>query len=215
MAVEQGEGRECACGVHAQRFNAANVRAGKEFQVNTTTPRLLTQPAVTGLAGGGFVVVWRALGPGGNAGVYAQLHDATGQRLEYGIPRQFLLSRRADFNIGRGGAAQRWLCRDLEGAAARMGRKPTFLGQRYNADGTKAGSKFTVNTAPAKPGGNPVVAGLMDGGFAVSWVAGDQKGQRHLRPALQGQWCGGRSPDREGQHHHSRFPGRAGHRGLS
>ena len=45
-------------GIYAQRFDAAGKPKGNEFQVNTYTIGAQTDPAVTTLADGGFVVTW-------------------------------------------------------------------------------------------------------------------------------------------------------------
>ena len=47
-----------SAGVYAQIFNAAGAKVGGEFLVNQTTAGGQYQSAVTGLAGGGFVVSW-------------------------------------------------------------------------------------------------------------------------------------------------------------
>ncbi|MGQ0675049.1 MAG: hypothetical protein ACT4N4_03040, partial [Rhodospirillales bacterium] len=44
--------------VYGQRYDANGTKVGAEFVVNTTTTGTQAAPAVAGLAGGGFVVVW-------------------------------------------------------------------------------------------------------------------------------------------------------------
>ncbi len=45
-------------------------------------------------------------------------------------------------------------------------------GQIFNADGTKSGGEFAVNTATTDTQGQAHVVALADGGFAVSWTSG-------------------------------------------
>ena len=53
--------------------------AGVEFQVNSTTVNHQSQPSVTHLKDGGFVVVWESASQdGSNQGVYGQRFDASG-----------------------------------------------------------------------------------------------------------------------------------------
>jgi len=66
-------------GIYAQRYDAAGDRVGGEVLVNATTVDDQDNPAVTGLADGGYVVTWDSEGQeGDNNGVYAQRYDATG-----------------------------------------------------------------------------------------------------------------------------------------
>ena len=60
-------------GVYAQRYDAAGVAVGGEFQVNTYTSGSQYQPSVTAHLGGGFVVAWTSNIQDGNSfGIYAQ-----------------------------------------------------------------------------------------------------------------------------------------------
>ena len=45
-------------GVFGQRFEASGNAAGTEFQINTYTTIFQSQPSVTSLSDGGFVVTW-------------------------------------------------------------------------------------------------------------------------------------------------------------
>ncbi|MDH3911344.1 MAG: hypothetical protein OEU09_08610, partial [Rhodospirillales bacterium] len=66
-------------GVFAQRFDAAGVAQGAEFQVNTYASWFQAIPAVAMDADGDFVVSWQSDGQDGSgAGVFAQRFDATG-----------------------------------------------------------------------------------------------------------------------------------------
>ena len=66
-------------GVYAQRYNAAGVAQGGEFQVNTYTTSSQACPAVAMDAAGDFVVAWQSYGQDGSGyGVYAQRYNAAG-----------------------------------------------------------------------------------------------------------------------------------------
>jgi hypothetical protein len=67
-----------ALGVFAQRFDAAGVAQGSEFQVNSFTADSQVRPAAAMDADGDFVVAWDSLGQDGSFveyGVFAQRFD--------------------------------------------------------------------------------------------------------------------------------------------
>ncbi|MCI0458707.1 MAG: hypothetical protein L0Z62_17250, partial [Gemmataceae bacterium] len=59
-------------GVYAQQYNAAGVRIGGEFQVNTTTAGNQEYSSIAINDVGNAVVVWSGNGPGDSAGIFAQ-----------------------------------------------------------------------------------------------------------------------------------------------
>jgi hypothetical protein len=66
-------------GIFAQRYDAAGVAQGGEFQVNAFTTGDQELPAVAMDADGDFVVAWRSYGQDGSGyGVFAQRYDAAG-----------------------------------------------------------------------------------------------------------------------------------------
>ena len=67
-------------GVYAQRYDAAGARMGGEFKVNTTTVNSQLSPAITALAGGGFVIAWVGDATNGSAAgaIYLQQYNASG-----------------------------------------------------------------------------------------------------------------------------------------
>jgi hypothetical protein len=66
-------------GVYAQRYNAAGVAQGSEFQVNTTTNSSQLYSTVAMDAAGDFVVTWSSASQDGSSyGVYAQRYNAAG-----------------------------------------------------------------------------------------------------------------------------------------
>jgi Ca2+-binding RTX toxin-like protein len=66
-------------GVYAQRYNAAGVAQGGEFQVNTTINSSQLYSTVAMDADGDFVVTWTSYGQDGSSyGVYAQRYNAAG-----------------------------------------------------------------------------------------------------------------------------------------
>ena len=91
VVVWQSKGQDGSdYGVYAQRYNAAGVRQGSEFRVNTTTDDDQKAPAVAMDAAGDFVVTWESKGQdGSDYGVYAQRYNAAGEPQGSGDPPQF------------------------------------------------------------------------------------------------------------------------------
>ena len=104
------------------------IPSGAEFLVNTTTANFQSQPTITALPDGRFVVSWTD-------------------------------------NSASGG--------DMSSFAVRA--------QLFNADGSKSGAEFLVNTTTANGQLQPTITGLADGRFVISWtdysaVGGDTSG---------------------------------------
>ncbi|WP_374498923.1 DUF4347 domain-containing protein [Zoogloea sp.] len=69
-------------GIYGQRYNSSGVAQGGEFRINTTTADQQQNPAVTMLAGGGFVVTWQSMAQDGSFdGVYMRQYDSSGTAL--------------------------------------------------------------------------------------------------------------------------------------
>ncbi len=67
--------------IHLVRYSSEGI-AGSEVQVNTVTAGTQTDPCVTGLTNGGWVVAWGDYGnDGGGYGVYFQVYDADGNKV--------------------------------------------------------------------------------------------------------------------------------------
>jgi hypothetical protein len=67
-----------------RRYTAAGTAQGADFQVNTYTTNAQGEVAVAVARDGSFLVVWESEnqeGTGGDAGIFAQRHNASGTRL--------------------------------------------------------------------------------------------------------------------------------------
>ena len=88
-------------GIFGQRYDAAGVAVGSEFQVNTETTDNRYYPSVTALSDGGFVVTWQSGAQDGDDLLYSgQGRD----NLDGGSGHDELLGRRGDDTLhgGRG-----------------------------------------------------------------------------------------------------------------
>ncbi len=168
-------------GVRAQIFEGDGTKSGDEFLVNSVTHSDQWRPTITALAEGGFVVAWQDQSEtaGDNSGfsVQARMFDANGLPLG----PQFLVNSttvgwQADPAIAAlsdGRFVVSWNDYSQTGAdrsslAARA--------QLFNADGSKSGGEFLVNTTTTGGQSSPSFTALEDGRLVAVWTDGSQTG---------------------------------------
>jgi VCBS repeat-containing protein len=147
---------------------------GDEIEVEATS-YLNEEPAIAALTDGGFVTIWKHvdLSAGTTYSVRGQRYDAAGEPL--GSPFQVNNSAAAGelgvsvVGTDDGGFVAVWANRDTGDTAG-------VIGQRFAADGSKAGSEFQINTATADWQVLSEMDRLADGGFVVTWTSGGQDG---------------------------------------
>jgi len=133
-------------GVYAQQFDAAGDKVGTEFQVNTTTRGYQSEPVVTGLKDGGYVIAWNSFygEDGSRSGIYAQRFDKDGNT-EGG---QFLVNTHTQLDqeqvdissLQDGGFVITWTSDKQDGS------EEGIFGQRYDAAGNAVGDEFQINS---------------------------------------------------------------------
>jgi len=159
-------------GVYGQRYNAAGTPVGSEFQVNNYTTSQQTNPSITALDNGGFVVTWQSFQDGSGLGVYGQRYNADGTPAgsEFQINTQTLNDQKLPSITGLsdGGFVVTWESSDADSFG--------IFGQRYDASGAVLGSEFQINTFTTSWQEKSSVIALSDGGFVVSWTSGSQDG---------------------------------------
>jgi hypothetical protein len=152
-------------GIFGQIYDAAGVKIGDTFPINTFTSGNQSGPAVAALADGGFVVAWTSMGQDGDfEGVFAQRYDADGLEAgdEFQVNTAYGGGQFSPAIAGLkasdgGGFVIVWdfFVADLDVAA-----------QIFAADGTKVGGEFWI-TGGGQQSGSSVAA--FDGGFVVVW----------------------------------------------
>lgn len=185
--------------IYVRRFDAEGVACacGAEKRVNTFTDSLnlalRSSPAVTALAGGGYVITWVSIGQGGFGGsaIYAQRYGAnnspTGSEtlLTPDISGDLLgASFPAVSGLAGGGYAVTYVL-------ARNETVPVIAVQSFRADGSALAAPGVVNPVPGpqptctrqgsffpcpRPVEFPAVAALDDGGFVIAWSEGSSPG---------------------------------------
>lgn len=169
--------------IKARLFDASGNPDGAEFLVNTQAQFYQGTSATTGLSNGGFVVAWvhdQDDVDTSRSSIKAQLFDATGDE----VGGEFLVnSALAEFqrdpaviSLADGGFVVAWETTDT----SQDGDDTAIKAQVFNASGSKRGSEFLVNTEATDWQDEPVISGLADGGFVVSWTTRDatQDGDR-------------------------------------
>ncbi len=157
--------------IQGPRYAADGTPLGDQFQIDTyDTNEDLWKPAVTGLADGGFAVLWGSLeGPGDDLGPSIQGRAFAGDGEALGD--QFQVNRRRfDFEDAAAAAA-------LPGGgfvAVWDSINPTTFtssieAHLFAADGGRVGSQFQVNAFTTSFLSSPAVAILADGRLVVVW----------------------------------------------
>ena len=183
-------------GVYAQRYDASGVAQGAETLVNTTTTGYQWEPAVVGLNGGGYVVVWSSQNVDASGyTIVAQIYDAAG--VAQGGEIQINQSTIGDQDqpsvtaTSDGGFFVSW-SGDYNDAVP--GYTYDIFGRQFASDGTPTSNEFVVNQGSINQPSYSSAVGLSNGAVAVSWQAGPQDGdgsgqavmQRLLDPTMSG-----------------------------
>ncbi|WP_299026248.1 DUF4214 domain-containing protein [uncultured Sulfitobacter sp.] len=161
--------------VMARIFSADGAPEGGEFNLDTSLSGIQGIPTVQGLAGGGFVASWFEL-DGYSAfetvdgNIKAKIFDETGvttsgefkvNNLTFGLGVRPEMAELSDGRI-----IVVWDGTDLTGKdTSGLG----ISGQLLDADGTKNGGVFTVNTTRGNQQDSAKVVATPDGGFVVVW----------------------------------------------
>jgi hypothetical protein len=160
--------------IHAQRFGADGAPMGEEVRVNAVGASIgsLVEPAIIGLAGGGFVVSWAARDPAtGSNEVHARRYGADGAAgggdFRVNTTTANDQSGPAVAAFADGGFAVAWQSHDP------AVRNNDIHARRFAADGTAVGGEFRANAAAAENQYEPAIAAVSDGGFVVAWAGHD------------------------------------------
>ncbi len=152
-----------------------NACTATDFQVNTSTQKEQSVPAVAAAADGRFVVVWQSSGQDGISwSVYARRYDALGNAL----------GPESRVNSHTGNSQQRpsvamapdgrfvvaWQSHGQDGGGWGV------FARRYAPDGSPVGPEFQVNSYTTNDQYEPSVAMAADGRFLIAWQSSGQDG---------------------------------------
>jgi len=157
-------------GIFAQRYNAAGVAQGSEFQVNTYTTGSQRNASLAMDSDGDFIVTWASYGQDGdNWGIFAQRFNAAGVTLgsEFQVNSTttgFQFNPTVAFDAD-GDFVLTWTdYSDLDGSGWGI------FARRYNSSGVPQGSEFQVNSITTGNQLDSSVAMDADGNFVISWT---------------------------------------------
>jgi|GEM_PF-1111909 len=161
-------------GIYGQRYDAQGVAVGNQFQVNDYTPYDQTEPAIAGLSGGGFVVVFRSQNQDSSgAGVYAQRYDANSVQVGDAVLVNSQVTsnqyQAAVASVPGGGYVVAWYS-----DGSQDGRSADVFFQRFDGNGQAVGTQTRANTSTGFENNaqyEPAITVLNDGTFVVTWRA--------------------------------------------
>ncbi|MCB1502530.1 MAG: hypothetical protein KDK07_22590 [Bauldia sp.] len=175
-------------GVRAQIFNVDGSKSGGEIVVKTQTGNGLPGPTITDLADGRFVVAWNdqndALSPSLRAQIFNVDGSKSGEEIVVKPPNTALPNYPTIAGLADGRFVVAWTDTSKTGGDT---SNMAVHAQVFNADGSKSGSEFLVNTTTAKSQYEPTITGLADGRFVVAWVGPSKTGGDTSEKAVWGQ----------------------------
>lgn len=161
--------------IHMSVFDTAGNTVLASSQVNTLGTGHQIDPAVAKLGNGNLAIVWgdnNAVG-GQADNIYLQIMDASGNLVGSEIVANTYVhdyQEKPDVTaLNGGGFVVVW-------TSYQDGGTTGVFGQRFDANGTKLGSEFQINTETPHAQQEPSVTALADGGFFVVWDSHLQDG---------------------------------------
>jgi len=155
-------------GIYGQLFTLGGNKSGEEFRVNTYTPSHQRFARVATHSDGSFAAVWQSDNEDGSgSGVYCQRFGPAAEKK--GNPfrvNTYIVSNQEDPDLA-GWADGRFVV--VWYSYNQDGENGGIYGQRFNSDGTPAGSEFQVNSYTAYDQLYPAVSTIPGEGFVVTW----------------------------------------------
>ncbi len=166
-------------GVVAQAFNADGIARSAQFVVNTDGYGYQTQPSMTSLADGGFMVAWCSVQAlDASQGLYrssvvARRYDRNGLELGDAFlvtpPEITDTNEPAIAGLNGGGFAAAWTGALPDGTFG-------IIARVFSPSGNAMGNAFRVNSYAEGYPSQPSVTVLGNGDFVVTWVSHGQDG---------------------------------------
>jgi Ca2+-binding RTX toxin-like protein len=179
--TEVGTGQDgSSYGVYAKLYNANGSVRKSEFLVNTTTTGNQSAASVAMAADGTFVVAWNSSNPGGltqdgdRTGIIAQSFDADGTALgDEIVVNTFTTGIQATPTVAMSDAGNFVI---LWNSRSQDGDGDGIYGQGFNADGSRDGDEFVVNTFTTNAQNNAAIATNGNASFITAWISTNQDG---------------------------------------
>ena len=160
--------------VRAQVFGADGTVIGGEFLVNTATGGSQSEPAITALADGRFVVTWtdysQTNGDAVGTAVQAQVFNSDGSAFGAQFRVNTTIVGNQDLSAITALSDGRFVVTWQD--SAQTGGDTTgyaIRAQIFDANGAASGAEFRVNTTTVGNQMQPTITGLSNGRFVVTW----------------------------------------------
>ncbi len=162
--------------IRARVFEANGAEAEPEFTVNSNTASNQTDPSVTALSTGKFLVVWRTQDSNADtssSAVKARIFNADGTQ----AVAEFLVNFEATdaqllpevTTLADGKFVVTWKTLDT----TQDGNGYAIKARVFNEDGTQAADEFLVNQQATGNQDTPTITALSDGRFVLVWMTED------------------------------------------
>jgi len=162
-----------AYGVYAQRYNAAGVRQGGEFRVNSETLGTQTFPTVAMEPSGNFNIVWDSFSDAFH--LFGQRYDASGATLGGQFQINTYTSGYQVFPVIASDAAGDFVV-TWQGGGGEDGDLGGIFARRFDASGLPVGSEFQVSSYTTGRQTRARVAVDPDGDFVIAWESPGEDG---------------------------------------
>jgi Ca2+-binding RTX toxin-like protein len=178
--------------IYLQRYGSDGERLDSPARVNTTVADYQTNPSITALVDGGWVVTWQSSESSVNIYQrrYASDGSTSGADILVNSPTGKDSVNTSVTALLDGGWVVTWQATDLDGDGSGI------FQQHYASDGSSSGIETLVNTTTVAEQTDPSVTLLADGGWVVTWMSstdvhGDGLGIFQQRYAADGTAAGG------------------------
>lgn len=159
--------------IHARIFDASGAAIGGDIVVNASLAGDQTNPEVTSLAGGRFLVTWASAQITGQAAILGQIFEPDGTRASGEFRIDTVIADQGDPSITQlssGNIIVAWTSFNPQTGTYDV------LGRLIDSSGTDLGLPFRLNTETAGTQFQPTVLPLATGGFIAAWVSPDATG---------------------------------------
>jgi Ca2+-binding RTX toxin-like protein len=162
-------------GIYLRRYTAAGTSSGGDMLVNATTANDQSNPSVTTLKNGGWVVTWQSnLQDGSGYGIYQRAYNAqgvtTGPDILVNVTTANEQQNPSVTALSDGGWVVTWQSNLQDGSGYGVYQR------HYTSSGATVGPDILVNTSTGSDQQNPSVTALPNGGWVVSWMSHLQDG---------------------------------------
>lgn len=160
-------------GIYAQRYNRDGTVAGGPFRINQTTASDQSDTSIAMDADGDFIVTWTSRNQEGNGtrGIYARRYnkDGTPKDTNDVLINTYTTNDQIHSSVAMDGTGNYIVVWESDGQTGDTSWG--IYGQLFNADGTKKGGEFRVNTFTTNGQRYANVSMDATGNFVVTWTS--------------------------------------------